>query len=65
MRPSRRQLYGESLREIGVLMMVFVPLDGIFGTKVLGPINMCVYAVFGLMLVFLGAEIERNGHDTD
>jgi len=46
-------------------MMVFVPLDGLFGSKVLGTPNMCIYVVVGLVLVFLGAEIERNGHDTN
>ena len=59
---KRRELWGESVREIGVLLIVFVPLDGFFdGAKPLSTLNLFLYAGIGLVLVLAGTEIERNG----
>jgi hypothetical protein len=61
---TRIKLYGESVREIGVLMIVFVPLDAVFdGLRRLSTTNIILYAVVGFMLVLIGTEMERNGHD--
>ncbi len=58
---QRYELWGESVREIGVLVLVFVPLDLLISPgahpnwKII-----LIFGVVGLTLIVLGVEIERS-----
>lgn len=58
------ELAGESLREIGVLLLVFVPLDATFyqgEVKPLAIIGLVILAFVGLALILAGIWLEgRN-----
>ena len=57
------ELVGESLREIGVLLLVFVPLDATFyqgDLKLLTVIGLAILATAGLFLVVAGIPLERR-----
>lgn len=64
---GRYELWGESLREIGVLLLVFVPVDVLvemlkdshFNTHEHW-IELSGAAVLGLILVLVGTEVERK-----
>jgi hypothetical protein len=62
----RFELWGESLREIGVLILVFVPLD-VFVETMKGAaqteshwVAVGMFALFGIVLIVLGVEIETR-----
>ncbi len=57
----RFELWGESVREIGLLVLVFVPLDMLIspGTAPNWK-NIQIFGVVGLILIVLGVEIERS-----
>jgi hypothetical protein len=67
--PKRRfELWGESVRELGVLILVFVPLDVIVeslkndsASKANNhPIAITIWGMVGFLLIVLGVEIERR-----
>jgi hypothetical protein len=60
----RFELIGESLREIGVLLMVFVPLDAAFYQGSIGFIallGLIFLACAGLALLIAGTLLEERG----
>ena len=57
----RFELVGESIREVGVLLLVFVPLDAIFSQgqfKLQTIIGLAILAVAGFALIVVGVRIE-------
>jgi len=57
------ELAGESLREIGVLLLVFVPLDATFYQGDLKPITVIclgILTLLGLILVAAGIYLEKR-----
>jgi hypothetical protein len=64
---SRYELWGESVREIGVLLLVFVPVDVLlemlkdrkFNTHAHW-VELVIAASVGLALILLGTEVERT-----
>ena len=67
MAKPRYELWGESLRELGVLILVFVPLDSVVelirNTGALDSKHWWVvtgFGVLGFILMVLGVEIERR-----
>ncbi len=56
----RYELWGESLREIGVLLVVFVPLENLIRAGKPNWENVVVFSVIGLILILVGTEIERS-----
>jgi hypothetical protein len=64
--PSRKrfELFGESIREIGVLLLVFVPLDTVFyqgDIRLFGLLGLIFVAVVGFFLIYAGAIMEEKG----
>jgi hypothetical protein len=60
---SISELAGESLRELGVLLVVFVPLDAAFSQGNLKPetiIALVVVTIAGLALVIGGILLEEG-----
>ncbi len=58
---QRYELWGESVREIGILVLVFVPLDILISPR--GAPNwkiVLIFGVIGFILIVLGVEIERS-----
>ena len=56
----RSKLYGESIRELGVLLLVFVPLETLLRG---GPYNLVISSLgvlFGLGLTVYGAQVEAR-----
>lgn len=67
MAKPRYELWGESLRELGVLVLVFVPLDVLVELFRNGQRPdtrhwsiVTAFAVSGLLMMFIGVEIERR-----
>ena len=63
----RYELWGESLREFGVLILVFVPLDVLVEYVGVGQrpdarhwMIITAFALAGLLCMALGVEIERR-----
>jgi hypothetical protein len=61
---KRFELLGESIREIGVLLLVFAPLDAVFYQGAIdfpARIGLAILAFAGLILIVVGtlAEGER------
>jgi hypothetical protein len=57
------ELLGESVREIGVLLAVFVPLDAAFYQGHLGFVTLICLALIefaGLALIAVGIVLERR-----
>ena len=60
---SISELSGEALREIGVLLIVFVPLDAVFAQGDLKPetiIALAVTVIAGVFLVIGGILLEEG-----
>lgn len=60
---SISELAGESLREIGILLIVFVPLDAVFAQGELHPktvIAMAVTMIGGFVLIIAGILLEEG-----
>ena len=53
-----RRLVGESIREVGVLLLTFGPLDAFFEPAPPGALFLAVVIVGGLCLVVLGIILE-------
>lgn len=60
-RRGAEKLLGESAREIGVLMMVFVPLESAFDPGHLTRGEVFAYFALGLALVLAGVWFEIGG----
>lgn len=59
---KRHQLWGETLREIGLLVMAFTPLDYLFkGGQRIDPVIILIGLIGGLILIVVGVEIETGG----
>jgi hypothetical protein len=58
---TRAEMVGEALREVGVLALVFIPLDHAFSAEPALPLWAVVLAtiVFGLGAIGLGVLIEE------
>ena len=57
----KAELVGESLREIGVLLLVFVPLDATFYQGRIdfpAQFGLAILAAVGLLLIAIGVAIE-------
>ncbi len=58
---QRYELWGESVREIGILVLVFVPLDILISPGAAPNWKIVlVFGVIGFILIVLGVEIERS-----
>jgi hypothetical protein len=57
--PRQRMMFGESLREIGVLVFVFVPLNFILD-KSLSHWTVLLFTLMGIFLVLLGVKVESD-----
>lgn len=58
---QRFELLGESIREIGVLLLVFVPLDAVFYQGAIDfrtRVGLVTLAVTGLVLIAVGIFVE-------
>ncbi len=59
--PRRRhELWGATLREIGILLLVFAPLDVLLSEGLAGPHWgwATVFALCGFVLIIVGIDIE-------
>ena len=54
------EMVGEALREIGILVLVFVPLDAIFAQRRLGWKLWISSLSIGALFLFLGIQFERR-----
>lgn len=54
-------LIGESLREIGILITVFAPLDAFFQKEAPGPGPVGAIMALGLLFMGLGIILETEG----
>jgi hypothetical protein len=59
-RQRAKRLFGESLREIGILIVVFVPLDAVFQRERPTPLLITLSMMMGLIFTFLGIIIEAR-----
>jgi hypothetical protein len=60
---SVSELAGESLREIGILLVVFVPLDAVFSQGELHSetiIALAILIIVGVVLIFAGISLEEG-----
>jgi hypothetical protein len=59
-KPRARHLTGETIREIGILLVVFAPLDAFFQHEPphLGPLSSII--VTGLLAIVIGIIIEAR-----
>ncbi len=58
---KRFELLGESIRDIGVLLLVFVPLDAVFyqgAIHVPARIALAILGLGGLILIVVGILVE-------
>ncbi len=67
MAKPRYELWGESIRELGVLILVFVPLDVLleYVRREQRPdvhhwLTIIGFGIAGILLMILGVEIERR-----
>lgn len=61
MAKQRYELWGESIREIGVLLLVFAPLDRILKLDRAHWVWLTVAVGIGLALIEIGVVLESNG----
>ena len=55
------RLFGETLREVGILVGVFVPLDAFFQTPRPNPFLLALGVGAGLLFVLVGIILEAEG----
>ncbi len=58
-RKSRSEMIGELLREIGVLLVVFVPLDGLFNPNILSLSTIAAIVGFAFAVGYIGIRLEE------
>ncbi len=61
-RKSRGEMIGELLREISVLLLVFVPLDAVFNPSALSLSAVAALIVLALAVGYAGMRIEESRH---
>jgi hypothetical protein len=49
---------GETMREIGVLLLVFAPLDALFARDALTKAEMAVIVVLSVLFIVIGITLE-------
>lgn len=59
-RARRLTLIGETIREAGLLIVVFGPLDWLFADQPMGATVPILLAVFGLLVVACGILVESR-----
>ena len=59
-RKSRGEMIGELLREISVLVLVFVPLDAVFNPSALSLSLVIAIVVLALAVGYVGMRIEES-----
>ena len=59
-RKSRSEMIAEFLREIGVLVLVFAPLDALFNPGALSSWVITAVIGFGLTVGYVGMRIEES-----
>ena len=59
-RRKANRLVGESLREVGILLLVFGPLDALFQRAQAGVLAVTPFIAVGLLLVGVGIIIEAR-----
>jgi hypothetical protein len=52
--------FGETLREMGILVAVFAPLDALFAERNVSPQLVIAIAVAGLLVLTCGILIEES-----
>lgn len=57
---SRSEMVGETLREIAVLLVVFVPLDAAFNPGTLLPWQIATTFVLALGVRYIGMRLEEK-----
>ncbi|HEV8382750.1 MAG TPA: hypothetical protein VGQ29_14270 [Gemmatimonadales bacterium] len=62
-RRKAQRLVGETIRDIGILVVVFGPLDAIFQKEGPGELLISLMVVFGLLSVTLGIILESLESD--
>jgi hypothetical protein len=55
-------LLGETVREMGLLIVVFAPLDAIFADAPMNQMLLAIMLFFGLLLVAIGILIEARNN---
>ena len=58
-RKSRGEMIGELLREIGVLLVVFIPLDALFNPNVLSLSTIAAIVGFAFAVGYTGIRLEE------
>jgi hypothetical protein len=61
---ERYEMWGEAIRDIGILLLVFVPIDVIFrnGPLTLERVLIAIgFVIFGLLLIEIGVRIGTVG----
>jgi len=53
-------LLGETVREMGLLIVVFAPLDAIYADAPMNRMLLAIMLFFGLLLVAIGILIEAR-----
>ena len=59
-RKSRSEMIGEFLREIALLLIVFVPLDALFAPQVLTLSTIAAIIGFALTVGYVGIRLEES-----
>ncbi|MBZ5559625.1 MAG: hypothetical protein LAO77_20345 [Acidobacteriia bacterium] len=54
------RVFGETMREIGILVIVFVPLDAAFAPNTLGPATLRRVVIGAAALIFGGIMAESR-----
>jgi hypothetical protein len=59
-RDKAQRLLGETIRDVGILVVVFGPLDAIFQKEGPGEFLIALMVLFGLLSVTLGIILESH-----
>jgi hypothetical protein len=60
-RKAVAEMAGEFLREAGMLLFVFLPLDAVFSGKPVGAMTLALGIAISLVFWILGVTVERLG----
>ena len=55
-----RRLFGETIREVGILIIVFAPLETAFAERAIGSEVLTTVIVGGLTLIVVGVVLEAR-----
>ena len=62
-RARARELLGETVREIGVLLAVFVPVDAFFQAIPVAPFPLVAVVLCALVCMVLGITVEAQAQE--